>query len=148
MCLEPLCASERQSLVKSPRQRCVGEGCGRQARSCRDVFAKASQAHAAMPVRELHLHPFLIRETCYTDDVDSRVCFAAPWWRGLVLHGESNKGPASGPVTEDRSTEDRSSKCTFRLYYLAERQNLQHSAVRNKRSVIFASLLSSAQRGS
>ena len=69
VCLKPHCASEGQSLVRSPRQRCVGEGCGGQARSCRDVFAEASQAHAAMPVRELHLHPFLIRETCYADDV-------------------------------------------------------------------------------
>ena len=69
MRLEPHCASERHSFVRSPRQRCVGEGCGRQARSCREFFAEASQDHAAMSVRKLHLHPFLIRETCYTDDV-------------------------------------------------------------------------------
>ena len=47
----------------------MGETYGRQARSCHDVFAEATQAHAAMPVRELHMQPLLIRETCYTDDV-------------------------------------------------------------------------------
>ena len=46
VCLEPHCDSEGQSLVRSPRQRCVGEGCRQQARSCRDVFAQVSQAHA------------------------------------------------------------------------------------------------------
>ena len=69
VCLEPHCASEGQSLVRSPCQRCVGGGCRRLARSCRDVFAEPWQAHAAMPVRELHLHPLLICETCFTDDV-------------------------------------------------------------------------------
>ena len=44
VCLEPHCYSGRQSLVRSPRQRCVGEGCGQQARSCCDVLAEASQA--------------------------------------------------------------------------------------------------------
>ena len=89
MCLEPHCTSERQSVVRSPRQRCVGKGFGRQARSCCDVFTDASQAHATMPVRELHLHPLLIHDTCYTDDVahaaDQRVLNLAQGCRQQVL---------------------------------------------------------------
>ena len=38
-------------------------------RSCRDVLAEALQAHATITVRELHLHPLMIREACYTNDV-------------------------------------------------------------------------------
>ena len=68
MYLKPHCAPERQRLVGA-RQRCVREGCGRQARGNCDVFAEALQPHAALPARELHPHLMLVCKACDTDDV-------------------------------------------------------------------------------
>ena len=65
------CSSNRKGRVASPNQNCVGEGSGRQARGCREVFAETAQPHDAVPVpvREVHLRPLLVSEASYTADV-------------------------------------------------------------------------------